>query len=129
MTAPILFFFIRHSAVLSLSFSITSGIGDETNKYSLSVGHVAEKSCAQFDTKRLIMSSLPVTRKYPLTHTHTPMNHLSSPSAPSATAMDYIIDPEGDMLLIVEECSGNLHLDLVQKGNHLRPTKLCLQIH
>ncbi|KAE8405222.1 hypothetical protein BDV37DRAFT_99768 [Aspergillus pseudonomiae] len=29
--------------------------------------------------------------------------------------MDYIIDPEGDMLLIVEECSGNLHLDLVQK--------------
>ncbi|KAK6837725.1 hypothetical protein RU639_001124 [Aspergillus parasiticus] len=29
--------------------------------------------------------------------------------------MDYIIDPDGDMLLIVEQCSGNLHLDLVQK--------------
>ncbi|KAB8209099.1 hypothetical protein BDV34DRAFT_31612 [Aspergillus parasiticus] len=70
------------------------------------------------------MSSLPVTRKYPLTRTPTPMNYLSSPSAPSATAMDYIIDPDGDMLLIVEQCSGNLHLDLVQKGNHLRPTKL-----
>ncbi|KAB8271007.1 hypothetical protein BDV30DRAFT_228513 [Aspergillus minisclerotigenes] len=42
--------------------------------------------------------------------------------------MDYIIDPEGDMLLIVEECSGNLHLDLVQKESsapaafHLGPT-------
>lgn len=129
MIVLLLFFFIRQGIVLSVSLSTTSGIGDETNKYSLSVSPVAENLCAQLDTKRLIMSALPVIGKHSLTHTLTPMHCLPSPSALLATTMDYIIDTEGDMLLIVEECSGNLHLDLVQKGDRLWPTKGCLRKH